>query len=129
MKTVNQFVSNPTTPSKRGASKSQQRDAFQDFEEKTIDAWDDGDDDIVEMSSFKMSLKDVHSTAMQVLQNHSKGCQSQRTNGEIADSGGNAKSYQSTDVIIKGRVSEPSSVSEENDSQQAHSSSSVSGEY
>ena len=43
-----------------------QRDAFEAFQEKTSDAWDDADDDLILMANVKMSLKDVHTTAMQV---------------------------------------------------------------
>ena len=40
---------------------------FHVLQENTEDAWDDGDDDLIMMANFKMSLKDVKSTAMQVL--------------------------------------------------------------
>jgi len=60
----------PSTPKRELRNK--QRDSFQDFQAKTSDAWDDGDDDLITMASMKMSLKDVHETAMQVINNHSQ---------------------------------------------------------
>lgn len=36
------------------------RDSFQDFQEKTSDAWDDGDDDVLALSAGR---NNVHSTA------------------------------------------------------------------
>ncbi|GFN88752.1 TBC1 domain family member 22b [Plakobranchus ocellatus] len=55
--------------------KNNKRDAFQEFENKTSDAWDDGDDDLMEMANLRLSLKDVHSSARVVLDNHSKKTQ------------------------------------------------------
>ncbi|WAR26889.1 TB22B-like protein [Mya arenaria] len=47
-------------------------DSFQDFQNKTEDAWDDGDDDLmIDMANIRMSMKDIQSTAKQVLDNHS----------------------------------------------------------
>ncbi|XP_061187749.1 TBC1 domain family member 22B-like isoform X2 [Saccostrea echinata] len=51
---------------------SNKRDAFQDFENNTSDAWDDGDDDLLIMANIQMSLRDVRSTAQAVMENHSK---------------------------------------------------------
>lgn len=46
-------------------------DSFQDFQNKTLDAWDDGDDDLmIDMANIKMSMKDIQSTAKAVLDNH-----------------------------------------------------------
>ncbi|XP_064632063.1 TBC1 domain family member 22B-like isoform X2 [Lineus longissimus] len=67
----NAIGSGPTTP-KKEPLKATKRDSFQDFENKTNDAWDDGDDDLIMMANVKMSLKDVHSTAMAVINSHSQ---------------------------------------------------------
>ncbi len=56
--------SQQSTPKKEPNRRKQ--DSFQDFQDNTEDAWDDGDDDLILMANFKMSLKDVQSTAMQV---------------------------------------------------------------
>ena len=56
----------PRKDSKMQQPLQKQRDAFEAFAEKTSDAWDDADDDLILMANVKMSLKDVHSTAMQV---------------------------------------------------------------
>ena len=61
-----------SSPSKEGKTKSGKRDAFHDFENKTSDAWDDGDDDLFPMANVQMSLRDVHSSARAVLENHSR---------------------------------------------------------
>ncbi|XP_062599309.1 TBC1 domain family member 22B-like [Saccostrea cucullata] len=60
---------------------SNKRDAFQDFENNTSDAWDDGDDDLLVMANIQMSLRDVRSTAQAVMENHSKqlSAQNQQT--------------------------------------------------
>jgi hypothetical protein len=50
--------------------KGGKKDAFQDFENKTSDAWDDGEDDLLMMPN--MSMRDVQSTARAVLDNHSR---------------------------------------------------------
>lgn len=42
------------------------RDSFRDFQENTSDAWDDGDDDLIQMANVKMSMRDVRHTALQV---------------------------------------------------------------
>ncbi|KAL4227114.1 hypothetical protein ACF0H5_015087 [Mactra antiquata] len=56
---------------KTGAASS--GDSFQDFQNKTLDAWDDGDDDLmIDMANIKMSMKDIQSTAKAVLDNHSR---------------------------------------------------------
>ncbi|XP_014783420.1 TBC1 domain family member 22B isoform X1 [Octopus bimaculoides] len=72
-------ISNPGTPKKDDKLKNKSKDAFQDFENETSDAWDDGDDDLILMATVQMSLKDVQSTARAVLDNHSK--QFQALNG------------------------------------------------
>ncbi|KAI8782075.1 TBC1 domain family member 22B-like isoform X1 [Biomphalaria glabrata] len=53
-------------------AKHNKKDAFHEFENKTSDAWDDGDDDLIQMANLKLSLKDVHTSAKVVLDNHSK---------------------------------------------------------
>ena len=58
--------SQQSTP-KKDLRKTKQFDSFQDFQDKTNDAWDDGDDDLILMANVKMSLKDVQNTAMQVV--------------------------------------------------------------
>ena len=63
------------SPKKDDKSKilnNHKRDPFHDFENKTSDAWDDGDDDLISMATVQMSLKDVHSSARTVLENHSR---------------------------------------------------------
>ncbi|XP_033746626.1 TBC1 domain family member 22B-like isoform X1 [Pecten maximus] len=55
-----------------GKLKSNKKDAFHDFENKTSDAWDDGDDDLLVMANIQMSLRDVRKTAEAVIDNHSK---------------------------------------------------------
>jgi len=48
-------------------------DSFQDFQSKTEDAWDDGDDDLmIDMANIRMSMKDIQTTAKQVLDNHTQ---------------------------------------------------------
>lgn len=71
------------TSSKTSSSKLRTRDSFEDFEEKTNDAWDDADDDLIEMSNFRMSLKDIQSTALQVIRNHSQQRLSEMTTAQI----------------------------------------------
>ncbi|KAL8597499.1 hypothetical protein ACOMHN_047726 [Nucella lapillus] len=61
----------PSSPRKEDKSKSK-RDPFHDFENKTSDAWDDGDDDLLSMATVQMSLRDVHSSARAVLEKHSR---------------------------------------------------------
>lgn len=65
-------LDSPAMTSSKTSSKLRTRDPFEDFEEKTNDAWDDADDDLIEMSNFSMSLKDIQSTALQVIRNHSQ---------------------------------------------------------
>lgn len=64
--------------------RSGKKDAFHDFENKTSDAWDDGDDDLLLMSNIPMSIRDVQSTARAVIDNHSRQqkakSETQRTN-------------------------------------------------
>ncbi|KAK6185173.1 hypothetical protein SNE40_007464 [Patella caerulea] len=62
----------PSSPKKEDKTKYTKRDTFADFENKTSDAWDDTDDELLSMSNMQMSLKDVQSTAKAVLDNHSK---------------------------------------------------------
>ena len=49
------------TNSPKKEHKGKGKDSFQDFEENTIDAWDDGDDDLLVMNP-----QVVQSTALQV---------------------------------------------------------------
>ena len=49
-----------------------EKDTFQEFENKTSDAWDDGDDDLIQMNNLTLSLREVKSSAKVVLDNHSK---------------------------------------------------------
>ncbi|CAE1321147.1 TBC1D22 [Acanthosepion pharaonis] len=72
-------LSNPGTPKKEDKTKQRPKDSFQDFEIKTSDAWDDGDDDLILMANIQMSLKDVQLTARAVLDKHSR--QRQQQNG------------------------------------------------
>lgn len=69
---VEKPLSNPGTPKKEDKTKQRPKDSFQDFEIKTSDAWDDGDDDLILMANIQMSLKDVQSTARAVLDKHSR---------------------------------------------------------
>lgn len=62
---------------------SNKKDAFQDFENKTSDAWDDGDDDLLVMANIQMSLRDVQSTAKAVMENHSKQFSAQNQQNAI----------------------------------------------
>ncbi|XP_052678709.1 TBC1 domain family member 22B-like isoform X1 [Crassostrea angulata] len=64
---------------------SNKKDAFQDFENKTSDAWDDGDDDLLVMANIQMSLRDVQSTAKAVMENHSKQFSAQNQQNAIKD--------------------------------------------
>ncbi|XP_076448098.1 TBC1 domain family member 22B-like [Babylonia areolata] len=68
----------PSSPRKDDKSKNK-RDPFHDFENKTSDAWDDGDDDLISMATVQMSLRDVHSSARVVLENHSRQLASKGT--------------------------------------------------
>ena len=52
--------------------KGTKKDPFQEFENKTSDAWDDGDDDLIQMNNLTLSLREVQSSAKFVLDNHSK---------------------------------------------------------
>ncbi|XP_063447933.1 TBC1 domain family member 22B-like isoform X1 [Mytilus trossulus] len=71
-------------PKKEEKMRSGKKDAFHDFENKTSDAWDDGDDDLLLMSNIPMSIRDVQSTARAVIDNHSRQqkakSETQRTN-------------------------------------------------
>ena len=59
------------TPKKEASGRGGQKgkDSFRDFQENTSDAWDDGDDDLITMANVRMSLRDVHHTALQVRRN------------------------------------------------------------
>ncbi|XP_013381331.1 TBC1 domain family member 22A-like isoform X2 [Lingula anatina] len=82
-------ASMPTTPTKKG---SKSNDSFRDYENKTSDAWDDGDDDLVTMANVQLSMKDVESTALTVLHNHSQSQHRLPTNGASNRGGGTAGS-------------------------------------
>lgn len=79
------LLSPAMTSSSKTSSKLRTRDPFEDFEEKTNDAWDDADDDLIEMSNFRMSLKDIQSTALQVIRNHSQQRLSQMATAQTDD--------------------------------------------
>ncbi|XP_052780592.1 TBC1 domain family member 22B-like [Mya arenaria] len=69
-------------------------DSFQDFQNKTEDAWDDGDDDLmIDMANIRMSMKDIQSTAKQVLDNHSQQTRNAnlKYSGTAPGSGGHHK--------------------------------------
>ncbi|KAL5015050.1 hypothetical protein ScPMuIL_009320 [Solemya velum] len=63
--------------------KHNRKDTFEDFENKTSDAWDDGDDDLIQMANIQMSLKDVRSTAKAVIDNHSKHVSKKNTENDV----------------------------------------------
>ena len=65
------------SPKKEERVRSNKRDAFVNFENSTSDAWDDGDDDLLQMASVQMSLHNVRSSANAVLEHHSKQINSQ----------------------------------------------------
>lgn len=67
------------SPSKK-VQKAHSKDAFEYYQEKTDDAWDCADDDLIEMNNFRISLKDVRSTALQVIRNHSQQRLSEQAN-------------------------------------------------
>ncbi|BFZ08319.1 hypothetical protein BsWGS_11358 [Bradybaena similaris] len=81
--------------------KNSKSDSFHDFEKKTSDAWDDGDDDLIQMANLKLSLSDVHSSAKIVLDNHSKLAsslqkqQKEHTDLNSSSSKSNARPYPS----------------------------------
>ena len=61
----------PTTPKKEslkqsGGGAAGGHDSFQEFAKGTEDAWDDADDELLTMASVKLSMQQVHDTAMQV---------------------------------------------------------------
>lgn len=85
--------SQQSTP-KKDLRKTRHNDSFQDFQDKTNDAWDDGDDDLILMANVKMSLRDVHSTAMQVITNHSQQAAAARAAEDML-------------TPIDGRITEP----------------------
>lgn len=58
---------------KEEKTKSSRGDSFQDFQDKTNDAWEDNDDELMlDISNIKMSLYDVRKTAEEVISNHSR---------------------------------------------------------
>ncbi|XP_025106953.1 TBC1 domain family member 22B-like isoform X2 [Pomacea canaliculata] len=68
------------SPRKEDQAKNSKRDPFHDFENQTSDAWDVGDDDLITMANVQMSLRDVHSSAKAVLENHSRQAASRNAN-------------------------------------------------
>ncbi|XP_059167728.1 TBC1 domain family member 22B-like isoform X1 [Physella acuta] len=89
-------VNLPGWPQKKeDKGKNNKRDAFHEFENKTSDAWDDGDDDLIHMANLKLSLKDVQTSAKLVLDNHSKkALQKQQDNQPNLKSSSPPQSYQ-----------------------------------
>jgi hypothetical protein len=74
--------------------KNNKKDPFRDFEKRTSDAWDDGDDDLINMANLKLSLSDVQSSAKVVLDNHSKNAKSlqqQKQNSDLNSSSNKSK--------------------------------------
>lgn len=84
-----------SSPRKEDKPKSGKRDPFHDFENKTSDAWDDGDDDLFSMATVQMSLRDVHSSARAVLENHSRQLASK--SGSSANKPNNTHSFRDID--------------------------------
>ncbi|XP_041347793.1 TBC1 domain family member 22B-like isoform X2 [Gigantopelta aegis] len=74
------------SPKKEERVRGSKSDAFVNFENSTSDAWDDGDDDLLQMASVQMSLRDVRSSANAVLEHHSKQINSHR--GSLPDGDG-----------------------------------------
>lgn len=60
----------PGTPKREGHRGHKPKDAFQDFEKNTKDAWDDADDDLILMANVRLSRRGVQDTAMQVKDLH-----------------------------------------------------------
>jgi len=87
---VKPTTSAPSTPKKASLPPRQMNDSFSDFAASTEDAWDSGDDDVISMADFRMSKKDVQSTALKVLNNHSQQqkqkCYDQCQNGSQQNS-------------------------------------------
>ena len=96
------FDSNPGTPKKEDKTKQKPKDSFQDFEIKTSDAWDDGDDDLILMANIQMSLKDVQSTARAVLDKHSRQRQQQNGAREEAAATSNTATTTSSPLTLSG---------------------------
>lgn len=88
---MNEFLMLSVYRKEDRSKSSNKKDAFQDFENKTSDAWDDGDDDLLVMANIQMSLRDVQSTAKAVMENHSKQFSAQ--NQQNAIKGKNACIY------------------------------------
>ncbi|ELT94978.1 hypothetical protein CAPTEDRAFT_184346 [Capitella teleta] len=70
-------MGSPRKDVSRGAGGAKAKDSFKDFQEETKDAWDDGDDDLIQMANIRMSLRDVQHTALQVINKHSQQQQQQ----------------------------------------------------
>lgn len=63
----------PGWPSRKEEKvKNSKKDSFRDFENDTSDAWDDGDDDLIQMANLRISLRDVQTSAKVVLDNHTR---------------------------------------------------------
>lgn len=80
---MNEFLMLSVYRKEDRSKSSNKKDAFQDFENKTSDAWDDGDDDLLVMANIQMSLRDVQSTAKAVMENHSKQFSAQNQQNAI----------------------------------------------
>ena len=73
---------------KEEKTKSSRGDAFQDFQDKTSDAWEDNDDELMlDISNIKMSLYDVRKTADEVISNHSRQSSAKHSNTSSEYSG------------------------------------------
>lgn len=75
---------------KEDKTRSHRPDSFQDFQDKTNDAWEDNDDELMfDMSNIKMSLHDVRKTADEVISNHSRqsGAKTSNSNTEYSGQG------------------------------------------
>ena len=82
---------------KEEKNRSSRPDSFQDFQDKTDDAWDDNDDELMlDMSNIKMSLHDVRKTAEEVISNHSRQSGAKNSNLNYEYSGKNYYEYYST---------------------------------
>ena len=61
------FSSQSSTPKKSsGKVIARNHDSFQDFEKKTIDAWDEGDDDLMNMKELRTSLPTTDEASLHV---------------------------------------------------------------
>ena len=59
----------PQKPNKKSSYPGTGKTSFQQYEESTIDAWDDGDDDL--LAKLKLDSSMIQSTAKQVIHSHS----------------------------------------------------------